>query len=148
LIVNLFAVEGGFHFKHSLLGWLKNCIKPTEDGHGKDHIAVLSATVDITEHIVSDVPEEVCKTVQLSLIHEILLRNQTAKEVSVMSWARWLLSPVPIWSARSSRNTFKMNTSVSHSMILVRSADSPAIGVFVGEIVGFLATSVPHRVTN
>ena len=42
-----------------------------------------------------------------------------------------------MWQGDTLHNTFKISKSTLHSMIMVRSTDSSAIGVFVGKMSDF-----------
>ena len=69
LVGDLLAIEGGFHFQHGLLGRLQHGVETAQHRHGQDHVAVLAADIDVAQHVVRDVPDEVGNGVQLGLVH-------------------------------------------------------------------------------
>jgi hypothetical protein len=69
LVGDLLAIEGGLHVQHGLLRGLQHGIETAQHGHGQDHIAILAADINVAQHVVRDVPDEVGDGVQLRLVH-------------------------------------------------------------------------------
>jgi hypothetical protein len=56
LVDDAFLVKEGLHLKHGLFRRLEHCVEPPEDGHGKDHVAVLAAHAEVAKDVVRDPP--------------------------------------------------------------------------------------------
>jgi hypothetical protein len=66
LIRDLRAVERVFHLEHGLLGRLEHGVEAPQDSHWQNHVAILSANVEIPEHVIGDAPDEVGDPVESS----------------------------------------------------------------------------------
>src|SRR5207249_2663693 len=74
LIRNPRLVELGFPVEHCLLGRFQESIEPTQDGHGKNDIAVFTANIEIAENVISDAPNKIRDPIELRLIHSHIQR--------------------------------------------------------------------------
>ena len=62
-------VEGGLHLQDRLLALLKHRVEPAQHGHGKDHVAVLAAHVQVAQDVVGDAPDVVRDPVEVAVAH-------------------------------------------------------------------------------
>lgn len=68
LLSHLVGVEELFAFQHRLLRRFEYSVKPSQHGERQDHVAVFAAHIDITQAVVSDVPDEVGNPLDLALV--------------------------------------------------------------------------------
>jgi len=69
LIRNLRRVELLLHLEYGWLRRFEQRVKPSDNRHRQDHVAVLAADVHVTEHVISNVPDEVRDPVELAMVH-------------------------------------------------------------------------------
>lgn len=93
LMDDLGRVEGRLHLQHRLLGGLQHGIQPAQHCHRQDHIAVLTAHVEIPKHVVGDAPDEVGDPVELALFHGRPLEPVGCRAGLRMPqvWAGWVV---------------------------------------------------------
>ena len=69
LLGYFFPIKKGVHIKYGLFCRLQNCIKPTKYSHRQDDVSVFPSDVQITEHIISNTPNEVGDPAVLCSVH-------------------------------------------------------------------------------
>jgi len=79
LIRDARLVHRGLHVEHGLFGRLEYCVEPAEHRHRQDHVAVLTADVEVAEHVVGDAPDEVGDPVGITISHSTHLSELPGK---------------------------------------------------------------------
>lgn len=66
-------VELLFHAKHFFFARLQERVETADDRHWQDHITVLSAHINIAQHVVGDTPDKIHDAVMDHMVHSPLL---------------------------------------------------------------------------
>ena len=58
LVRNAGVIQRGLHAEYRVLRRFQNRVKPANDSHGQDDVAVLTPDVNVAQHVVRDTPDE------------------------------------------------------------------------------------------
>ena len=58
-------VQPGLHVQDLFFGGFEHRVEASQDGHGKDDVAVFAADVDVAEHVVGDAPDVIGDPVEV-----------------------------------------------------------------------------------
>ena len=64
-------VERGFSVQNGFLIFLQHRIQPAQYRHRQNHIPILAAHIDVTQHVVGDAPDKVRYRIQIELLHYV-----------------------------------------------------------------------------